>query len=176
MSSDKVPTLDDGCYVLACTPYHTAQLNKDMQQNRQFVSMANTEELTNMLFKATGNNDMGRVSGYRGTISGFHIFETNSFGGGVAGTAGVQTETIAGGGKITRTAFAMGTGTIGWATAKPMEINEDPSNSYGLNRKFIWTSHEGSEALDVDPNINPPTTSDQQLRVYEVRMTDVEIS
>lgn len=171
MASQKIPPYADGCYGLAVPPTHIAQLNKDMQVQRRYFDASSVEDLTSMLFKATQNDDLGRVSGYIGKISGFHIFQGNSFSTGIAGTAGVQSETIATAPTVTRSGFAFGADSVGWATAMPMEIRRDPQTNFDRMNDFIWKSHEGWAALDVDPAINAA----QQLRVIEVRMTDTEI-
>ena len=178
MASNKIPTLPDGCYLIFVPPFALGQLNSDMQLKHQFFSQSNIEELTNMLFKKTSNEDLmtGNVRGYVGKISNFHIFSGNSFSVGASGTAGVQTETINAISTVTRSSFALGADAIAWATSMPMQIRQDTSDDFGRMQKFIWKSHEsGAVALDVDPAINSPTTDDQQLRVFDVRLADTAV-
>jgi hypothetical protein len=178
MASQKIPTFPDGCYCLYVPPFALSQLNSNMQINYKFFDDKNTEILTNMLFKKTQNEEMmtGQVQGYVGKVSGFHIFSGNSFSVGASGTAGVQTETINTDSVVTRSSFAMGPDAIAWATSMPMQIRQSNDDDFGRMMKFIWKSHEsGAVAIDVDPDIDPPDTSNQNLRVFEVRFTDVSI-
>ncbi len=175
LSSTKIPTFPDGKYGYAAPPSHIAQLNADLGKRIMILDKSGAEELTNMLFTTTNNNDLGRISGYAGTLSGFHIFEGNSFSTDVVGTPGVAMETVGGVSTLTRAGFAFGPDSIGWATAMPMEIRPDPNTNFGRNRKFIWKSHEGWAALDVDPASNPPSSNDQQLRVVEVHTPMVPV-
>ena len=166
----QVPTYRDGKYAYVCPSTHVAQLRNSMQPQHQYFDQMSIEEVTNALIRSNANEDMGRVSGYVGTVSGFHIFSGNSFSRGTAGTPGVQSESLGGGTRLTRAAFAMGADATAWATAMPMQIREEVGRFQRL-REFSWISHEGFAALDVDPNSTTPA-NDQQLRVLEVRMSD----
>lgn len=170
-SSLRIPTFDDGCYGYAAPPNQVAQLNKDMQKQRRYLDSTSTEDVTNMLFRATQNDDLGRTSGYIGKIAGCHIWQGNSFSVGNAGSPGVQAENIAGSNRVTRTGFLFGPDSVAWVTALPMEMRRDDDTNFGRLNDFTWKSHEGVGALDVDPAIDP----EQQLRVIELRTTDTEI-
>ncbi|MBD2005623.1 MULTISPECIES: hypothetical protein [Cyanophyceae] len=176
MSMMKIPTYRDGCYGFAATPTQIAQLNKDLRINHQYLDRQGVEELTNMLFASTGNEDTSdRISGYVGKIAGFHLFQGNNFSTGIVGTPGVQSESLGGSAKTTRSGFAFGADSIGWSTAMPMQVRESNDNDYQRMRKFIWKSQEGWGPLDVDPASNPPTSNNQQLRVIEVRTADTKV-
>jgi hypothetical protein len=104
----KLQTHEDGCYVFCIPTFLRSQISKDLRRNQQFVSQTNIEELTNMLVRYTQNQDLGNVSGYVGTFSGFHLFVGNSFGAGGVGSVGVQEESIGGALRTTRTGLLLG--------------------------------------------------------------------
>ncbi|HAX75732.1 MAG TPA: hypothetical protein DCY88_07835 [Cyanobacteria bacterium UBA11372] len=166
----KIPTFRDGKYAYICPSPHLGQLRKSMKKNNSYFDSNNVEEVTSVLTRSTSNEDMGRVSGYVGTVDGFHIFSGNSFSRGIVGTPGVQQETFGGGSRLTRSGFLVGASTMAWSTAMPMTIREEIGR-FGRMREFAWKSHEGWGPLDVDPNSTTPA-NDQQLGVLEVRASD----
>lgn len=52
-----------------------------------------------------------------------------------------------------------------------MQIRRDSNDDFGRRNRYVWVSHEGFGYLDVDPAIN----ASQQLRVVQVRHTDLTI-
>lgn len=171
LSGMNIPTYPDGCYGYACPPNHVGQLQADTYSHHQYVTQENVEELTSMFMMATQNNEINRVSGYVGKISGFHIFQGSSFSTGIVGTPGVASETTGGGARVMRSGFAFGPDSIGWATSMPMMLRRDNNDDFGRLNRYIWVSHEGCNALDIDPN-RAGGTGNEQLRVVEVRMAD----
>jgi hypothetical protein len=176
-ASLNIPALSDGCYPVVAVPKQIEQINTDLRASgmEYASSEAQVSELTSFMFKSTASLEQQgmRLSGYIGKISGCHLFEANSFGVGLPGARGVQTETVNAVSSTTRSMFLIGADAMGWATAMPMEIRLDPSTDYGRMNKFIWLSHEtGCIGLDVDPDRDSPSSDDEQLRVLELRTTD----
>lgn len=171
LSGLNIPTYPDGCYGYACPPSHVGQLQADTYAHHQYMSKENVSEVTSMLLMSTQNNEINRISGYIGKISGFHIFQGSSFSTGIVGTPGVASESTGGGARIMRSGFAFGPDSIGWATSMPMMLRRDNNDDFGRLNRYIWVSHEGYGALDIDPN-RAGGTGNEQLRVIEVRMAD----
>ncbi|NJN87072.1 MAG: hypothetical protein HC881_13230 [Leptolyngbyaceae cyanobacterium SL_7_1] len=74
MAGLQIPTLDDGCYVY---PLHTngiAQLKNSLSAKNQYLNQMQMEELT-MILQSASNREMGRCSGYAGSVCGFHILQ-----------------------------------------------------------------------------------------------------
>jgi len=119
---------------------------------------------------------MDRASGYLGMFNNFHLFETNAFGCGAAGTDGAQNETIAAVSRLTRTSYAFGANTIGRGIGSPMTIRRDNNDDFGRIGRYAWFSEEGFVAVDVDPTgYSDSSTVPQQLRVIEVHTTAVAL-
>lgn len=182
MSNDKVPPLDDGCFVFVGTPDHYASLENDMAEKTQYADNSNVEGLTNMLQLKTRQEYMGKVSGYKGRVRGFHCFESTNISSGLPGTPGVQTETVGGNPVITRSGFAFGADALGMAEAMPMEIRESDDTDFGRMRSLIWKIHANATGLDVDPartllpnEVARAVGGEEQLRVYEVRSTTTKV-
>jgi len=177
MASEKIPPFPDGRYMLFTHPRGIAQLNSDLQSGKQYLNLNQTQEVVNMLYAKTNNEDIqGNVTGYVGEFGNFHIFAGNYYSTGAPATPGVQTETIDGEAQVTRSSFAIGADTLGWATAMPAQIRQDKNDDSGRAGIFTWISHEtGAVPLDVDPDADSPDTDNQDLRVFEIRTTDKEI-
>lgn len=182
MVNAKVPPLDDGCFIFVGTPDHFASLENDMAEKTQYADNSNVEGLTNMLQLKTRQEYMGKVSGYKGKVRGFHCFESTNISAGIAGTPGAQTETVGGVSVTTRSGFAMGADALGMAEAMPMEIREDDNTDFGRTRSLTWKTHANATGLDVDPartllpnEVARPVGGEEQLRVYEVRSSTVKV-
>jgi hypothetical protein len=164
----RIPPYDE-CYGLVLNTTQLEQLLRDPKLDQRWYEGSPVTELTNYLSMETGQQ-MGRVSGYIGMLSNFHIFRQNTFGVGNPGALGVQTETLGGTAVTTQTAFAFGMGTVGRAQALPFTIREIIVNDQ-RSRDFYWLSHEGFGALDVDPALSPG----QQARVVQVRTSKTPV-
>lgn len=182
MSTRLVPPLDDGCFIFVGTPDHFAPLESDMADKNQFADNANIEGLTNMLMLKTGQEYSGKQVGYKGKIRGFHCYESTNISAGIAGTPGVQTETIGGSAQVTRSGFAFGADALGMAEAMPMEIRESDDTDFGRMRSLIWKTHANATGLDIDPartllpnEVARPVGGEEQLRVFEVRCSTVKV-
>jgi hypothetical protein len=172
LASQNIPTYEDGCYGIACPPNHVGQLQSDTYSHHQYISKENVESVTNMFVNATQNNEINRISGYVGKIAGFHIFQGSSFSTGAVGTTGVAQEAVGGGAsKVMRSGFAFGPDSIGWATSMPMMLRRDNNDDFGRLNRYIWLSHEGYGALDIDP-ARAGGSGNEQLRVVEIRLAD----
>ena len=174
MQGLQIPTYSDGCYGLVLTPTPAAQFQNELIADSIWQATTPTalDELANMMTLASGQ-EMGAVdlaSAYMGKYGQFHIFTTNAYGTGAAGTEGVQTETVAAGSATTRTNYAFGADTIGRGIGTAMEIRRDIDDDFGRIGRYIWRSEEGFVAMDVDPT-GYSSTGDgaQQLRVIDVR-------
>ncbi|MBW4540714.1 MAG: hypothetical protein KME43_16420 [Myxacorys chilensis ATA2-1-KO14] len=171
----QIPTYEDGCYGLATHSKGRSQIRKSLNNKFQYTGEQGLEELVNTLSVAT-NQEMGKVSGYLGKISNFHVFETNATSMGAAGTEGVQNETLGAGSKLTRTSYAFGADTIGRGVGSEMEIRRSNDDDFQRSDSYIWRSEEGFCPLDVDPTgYSDASTVPQQLRVIKVNTTDVAL-
>jgi hypothetical protein len=170
----QVPPLDDGHYILVTNPFSAAGLTNSLQENSRYTTRMAMEELTSLL-KQTTRNDIGKTDGYLYSVANFHVFVTNAFGSGIAGTEGVQNETTGAGSKLTRSSYVAGRDTVGRSIAMPFTIKRAKEDGFGRINRYIWNSYECAAALDVDPASNPPLSNDQQLRVVEVRTLDVAL-
>lgn len=182
MVNDKVPPLDDGCFIFVGTPDHFASLENDMAEKSQYADNSQVEGLTNMLQLKTRQEYMGRVNGYKGRVRGFHCFESTNISSGLTGSPGVQTETVGGVSVTTRSGFAIGADALGMAEAMPMEVRESDDTDFGRMRSLIWKIHANATGLDVDPNrtllpneVARAVGGEEQLRVYEVRSSTTKV-
>jgi len=174
MRAIQIPTYADGCYGMAINTLAAAQyknsLDKYAPANSQQI-----QDVTNILNLSSGG-EMDRASGYLGMFNNFHLFETNAFGCGAAGTDGAQNETIAAVSRLTRTSYAFGANTIGRGIGSPMTIRRDNNDDFGRIGRYAWFSEEGFVAVDVDPTgYSDSSTVPQQLRVIEVHTTAVAL-
>lgn len=182
MVNDKVPPLDDGCFIFVGTPDHFASLENDMAEKSQYADNSQVEGLTNMLQLKTRQEYMGRVNGYKGRVRGFHCFESTNISSGLPGSPGVQTETLGGNPVVTRSGFALGADALGMAESMPMEVRESDDTDFGRMRSLIWKIHSNATGLDVDPNrtllpneVARAVGGEEQLRVYEVRSSTTKV-
>jgi len=166
----QVPATPDGCYFLITHPTGLQQLLNFKSEKERIISTEQMDLVGTYLAKNRSQYG-GMVDGYKGKFYGFHVFEQNVFGVGVNGDAGVQEETIATVATPTRTSFAMGVNTIGWATALPVEIRVGEINDFNRSKRMIWYSHENSVSLDVKTTAG----TDEQMRVVELRTIDTAI-
>lgn len=176
MQGELVPPLPDGCYILVLHTKALAQLQNDFDKYWNPPSPNELQQFVNMFNYSMYEGDSARVSGYQGKHCNFHIFATNAFGLGVPGTEGVQTETLGVGATTTRTNYAAGGDSIGRGVGTPMEIRRDTNDDFQRLGRYIWRSEEGFVAMDVDSTGYSDTSAvPQQLRVFQVRTTDVEL-
>lgn len=182
MQDRKVPTYEDGYYAIVMHPRALSQLVGKLSERERFVmgsaASGTQADLTTEMYRrmmGPGMTDMTSesLSGYHGVYANFHLFSSNAFGTGSPGPSaeGVQTETIGGGSKTTRTSYAFGQRPIGRGVALPVEIRAREVNDFGRTQSFIWYSHEGYCALDI----NDVPLNYEDLRVIKVNTTDVEV-
>lgn len=170
MAGLQIPPLDDGNYILVLHDVALAQLKNSMANRNRYTDRISVQELTGLL-QSAANREMGKTSGYVGTVGNFHVFATNAHSMGVAGTSGVQNETLGAGSTLTRTSFAMGRAALARAIGLEAEVRQDNNNDFGRLNRFIWLSHETTGYLDTDPAI----AAEQQLRVIQIRTTDQNV-
>lgn len=169
----QVPAYLNGKYGLVLNSNALAQLKNSLAQKNQYLSPGDMAAITN-IFNSSTQSDLEKISGYEGEIGNFMIFSTNAISLGAAATPGAQTETIGGAARITRSSFAFGADTIAHAVGMPMQLRRKNEDDYGRMNNYIWKSHCGFGYLDVDPALDTGTVT-QQLRVIEIRSTDVEV-
>jgi hypothetical protein len=170
MSGLQIPTLDDGCYCLVLHDTALAQFKNSLSIKNRVLEQGNPTEIT-MMFQAASNREQGKTSGYAGKACGFHVFGTNTHSLGIAGTQGAQNETLGVGSTLTRTSLAFGRAAVARAIGMEAEIRRDNNDDFGRLNRFTWLSHEVTGDLDVDSAIN----AEQQLRVIQVRTTDISL-
>ena len=170
MRNAQVPTTIDGCYYLIAHPNAVQQLLADKSEKERFISPEQLDLVGEGLARNRSQYG-GRVSGYKGKYSGFHVFEQNVFGVGAAATAGVQNETIATVSTLTRTSLAMGVDSIGWASALPVQVRMDEFSDFQRQKRMIWYSHENSVSLDVKTTSGTGET----MRVVKLNTLDSAI-
>jgi PBP1b-binding outer membrane lipoprotein LpoB len=169
LDANQVPAFPDGNYVLVMNPHDATTLKQDLGTNYAPVSKEQQEAITAALIAATPGVEIGHVNGYFGNYNGFNIFTSNSSAVGVAGSEGVQNETLGGalGTAVTRDNYAFGPGAVGRGIGMPMEIRPSGVNAYNRGESYIWLSHENTSAVDVDSAI--VAIPGQQTRVYKLR-------
>lgn len=170
MSGLQIPTMDDGCYGLVLHDTALAQFKNSLSVKNRVLEQGNPTEIT-MMFQAASNREQGKTSGYAGKACGFHVFGTNTHSLGAAGTQGAQNETLGVGSTLTRTSLAFGRAAVARAIGMEAEIRRDNNDDFGRLNRFTWLSHEVTGDLDVDSAI----ASEQQLRVVQVRTTDISL-
>ncbi len=167
MKTNRIPTYRDGSYGFVFNPGGYGQYVQQLVAQERFVEPDQKDLVTNMLQTSTGAEFGGRVSGYKGTHDGFHMFEQNSYGVGAPGDTGTQTVTFGTGigAQTCDTNFAFGADTIAWATAEPVQVVKDEVTNFGRRDRYIWKSIEAEGELDVKFN----ATTGTQNRVIQVR-------
>lgn len=174
MSAQNIPALSDGCYILVMPPQSIAALKKDLLNSVRYVAEPDFERMSALLSEYHGDSGMKRHSGYQGKVGNFHIYQSNSHGVGIPGTEGVQTETLNGVSVTTRNCYAFGIDPVGVIDAMPFTIRQKSEGSYGRKMDFIWISHQGYGALDVDP-LRVGGSASEQLRVFDIRCSDIAV-
>lgn len=174
-----IKPLRDGCYGLVVPTQVAKTYKNSLSTNNawQAPNEMNLRELLNILNPEV-IGEIGRISGYLGKWSNFHMFETNAYGVGAPGSEGVQTEALGVGATTTRTSYLFGRATIGRGIGTEMEIIMDNSGTFGRLERYIWREESGFTAVDVDPVGYGQTPGDpgvQQLRVIAVHTTDVAV-
>jgi hypothetical protein len=176
LANARVVPLPDGNYGLVTNPTALRQLKQDFAQYWLVPEPEAIRELTNMMLSDYPAGEDIRMEGYQGLYEGFHIWSTNSFSNGAAGTEGVATETNGDSGSSTvRTSYAFG----GFASGRGIggagvQILFDEKTDFGRVDRAIWQSYEAHGPLDVDAT-GYGDTSDvpQETRVFQVRTFDV---
>lgn len=170
MSGLQIPAYQNGKYGLVLNSAALAQLVNDLATRNLYMTKSDMADITNIMNAAT-KSDLPKMDGYCGDVGNFMIFVTNAISLGAPLTPGVQSETLGVGSRITRTNFAFGSSSIARVAGMPMQIRRDTNDDFQRRNRYVWVSHEGFGYLDVDPAIS----ASQQLRVIQVRHTDVSI-
>ena len=149
----------------------TALKNSLTIRNR-VIDRLSLEQLTNLFTYAT-NSDAPTISGYVGTYCGFHIFQSTAYGGGVAGTEGVQNTTFSAGlgAVLTRTVLCGGWAGVARAVGMEPEIRRANEDNFQTQDAWTWISDEVVFDLDNDSAIN----AEQQTRTFQLRVTDTPV-
>lgn len=166
MSADAVLPLPDGKYIAALNTYSASQLRKSLGEQLRITSMSDVAEITNLLPVAA---EQGMVTNYLGSYCNFHIFETNVYGVGTAGSEGVQNATLGTGTRLTRSSWLFGAAAVGHGVGMQPQIFRNTNDDYGRMSMWVWRAHMAVGTLDVDPN----NDASEQKRVYQIRCTDI---
>lgn len=175
MANDRVVPLPDGNYGLVTNPTAIRQLKNDMDQYWLTPTEDQLQDLTNMFLLDYPNGEDLKIQNYRGLYEGFHIFETNSFANGGAGTEGVATETDGNSDSLTfRTSYAFGYAASGRGMGgSGVQILFDEKTDFGRIDRAIWQSYEAHGPLDVDATgYNDTSDVPQETRVFKVVTSD----
>jgi hypothetical protein len=176
LANARVVPLPDGNYGLVTNPTALMQLKNDMDKFWLVPEPSAVRELTNMMLSDYPAGEDIRLEGYQGLYEGFHIWSTNSFANGAAGTEGVANETNGDSGTSTvRTSYAFG----GFASGRGIggagvQILFDEKTDFGRVDRAIWQSYEAHGPLDVDATgYGDVSDVPQETRVYKIQTFDV---
>lgn len=178
MANEQVIPLADGNYGLVTNPTAIRQLKNSLDQYWLAPTADEIQDLTNILLMDYPNGENLKIQGYKGLYEGFHIFETNGFANGGAGTEGVATEAVNSGGTVTsatmRTSYAFGYAASGRALGGTgVQILFDEKTDFGRLDRAIWQSYEGHGPLDVDATgYGESGANAQETRVFRVVTSD----
>jgi hypothetical protein len=179
LANDRVIPLPDGNYGLVTNPTAVRQLKNSLDQYWLAPTESEIQALSNMLLMDYPNGEDLKIQGYKGLYEGFHIFETNSFANGGAGTEGVATEAVNSGGTVTsatmRTSYAFGYAASGRGVGgSGVQILFDEKTDFGRLDRAIWQSYEAHGPLDVDATGygETPGGNSQETRVFRVCTSD----
>jgi len=166
----QIPVDEMGCLNLVLPPTGTAQLRNSLGERMRYITTDDLRQLSNLM-SSTTNFEIPVVSGYLGTYCNFHIFTSNASSVGNAGSEGVQNETLGVGSRLTRSSYAFGANAVARAIGMEVQIRMDEMRRFQRLDSYIWYSQEEVASLDVDPAVN----AEQQLRVVNIRTTDVAV-
>jgi len=179
LANDRVIPLPDGNYGLVTNPTAIRQLKNSLDQYWLAPTESEIQALSNMLLMDYPNGEDLKIQGYKGLYEGFHIFETNSFANGGAGTEGVATEAVNSGGTVTsatmRTSYAFGYAASGRGVGgSGVQILFDEKTDFGRLDRAIWQSYEAHGPLDVDAvgYGETPGGNSQETRIFRVCTSD----
>lgn len=175
MDGLEIPSLPDGNFIWVMPPASIASLKASLGTRAQAATPEQLTMLSEILLP-DGMGETDRVTGYVGNYCGFHVFSSNAFGVGAAGSAGVQNTTLGVGSTLTRDSYVFGAETTGRGIGSEFEIVPSNVVPFGRAERYIWRSEEGFVAMDVDPTgYNDTSAVPQQLRVIKARLTDVAV-
>lgn len=174
--AQQIPPLSDGCYAIIMPPAALTTYLQDVSTYDRFngdISQSSMSHISEVLAMGARTNQsaMGQVVGYYGCRDGMHIFSSNAYGTGAAGTEGVQNTTLGVGATLTRTSYAFGSDVMAHATGLNMEIRRNTNDDFQRLDSFIWYSHEGFAEMDINAN----GTTGTELRMVQVRTTDIAV-
>lgn len=179
LANERVIPLPDGNYGLVTNPTAVRQLKNSLDQYWLAPTEGEIQALSNMLLMDYPNGEDLKIQNYRGLYEGFHIFETNSFANGGAGTEGVATETNGDSTSSTvRTSYAFGFAASGRGIGGTgVQILFDEKTDFGRIDRAIWQSYESHGPLDVDATgYNDTSDVPQETRVFKLNTFDVALT
>ena len=179
LANDRVIPLPDGNYGLVTNPTAIRQLKNSLDQYWLAPSESEIEALSNMFLMDYPNGEDLKIQNYRGLYEGFHIFETNSFANGGAGTEGVASETNGDStSSVVRTSYAFGYAASGRGIGGTgVQILFDEKTDFGRIDRAIWQSYEAHGPLDVDATgYNDTSDVPQETRVFKINTFDVALT
>lgn len=171
MHNNKVLRFDDGCYVIVLPATPIAALAEAYEDNWKADAVTDLQQLKALFLNPEYPEFFNpQVSGYVTTVSGFHVFKEmdTDWGTGASGTAGVTTEST----MVMRQGWAFGAQAVGRGVSMPMSYRLSSENDYDRLKKLTWISWEGAAGMDVDPDIGGSGATNQQRRVFKVKLAD----
>lgn len=166
------PYMQDGNHGIVMPPRALAQLLQSMTNDERFISPEQRDIATKAFSMSTGQ-DFETIDGYFGVHEGFHVFGSNAYGTGAAGTEGVSTVALGGAlGNVTaRDCYAFGSDHVARAQGLAMEVRRNVVDDFGRRNDYIWYSHEAFDELDINADAGAGT----ELRVVKVRTLDTPV-
>lgn len=139
---------------------------------------ANQQIVRDVIATHSGDNDTigldtQLVSGLVGIVGNVIVVRSNAYGIGAPGSEGVQSETIAGAARTTRSGYVFGAGAVARGVGLPFEIRASMS-PFEREERLIWIEHSATIGLDVD-SLNSTQVGGEDTRVLEIRVTDSKI-
>lgn len=140
----------DGCYVIVCHPNAVTDLELELTAMGKPVSRMDIEQVTNMI-KMMNTSIEDKISGYRFTVGGFHIFTHENI------PPDPQFMRIVDNGRNFYTNIAFGPGAVCEAISMAPEIRNDEMKQFGTTNRFIWVSYGKYQAIERGPDTTNTT-------------------
>jgi hypothetical protein len=153
----------DGCYVMVCHPNAVTDLELELTAMGKPVSRMDIEQVTNMI-KMVNTSIEDKISGYRFTVGGFHIFTHENI------PPDPLFMRIVDNARNFYTNIAFGPGAVCEAISMAPEIRNDEMKQFGTTNRFIWLSYGKYQAIERGPDTTNTTGSiSQRSQVVQFR-------
>ena len=131
----------DGCYCIVMHPNAVIDLELELTQMGKPIHRMDIEEVTNMI-KMTNTAITDKISGYRFTVAGFHVFSQESI---------PPTPTwmqVVDNARNFYANIAFGPMAVCEAISMPAEIRRDEIRNFGTQDRYIWLSYAQYQAIE----------------------------